>query len=571
MPKPAWQLLGVGLAMLTAILLPLNLLANQRFHHDEALYASWALQIASGENLWLAQTPIDKPPLFLYTTAASMRFLGTTETAARLPSLLATVFIVALTFRLGQKVFSDAVGLLAAWLVALSPFIVMFAPTALTDPMLVALILAACLAAAGGRPILAGVWLGLAAATKQQAIFFIPLTMMFLSLSPNFGLAKGRREQRTTFGTNTVQIPPSDPPQEEEKNGFWEPLNGYILAQGLLLLTAGLAFLPALIWDGMRGQTPGFWRLSLTNYGGLAAATVSWTERWWEFFELLQYGTASFILNLIFGLGLPLLLIWDAGEILKVRAGGTLSQCSPHLMSGADTPDALGVQNAFWTPKALDRLSWSAAQMALVDGGLALFCAIFLLGHVLLSFQVWDRYLLGLIPILALLLARILWLPWFVFRQYWFDQPSPVWSIARLMWTFLIIWLLAAILPQPIQDAVNARYPLGSNSAGLSGLKHITAYLQGQAGANHTLYHRWLGTHWKFYLWDYPYDLQYWESPQALANRAEAGHLIAFPSWRSETEARIALAEAGLRLIELSQAYGPAGNRSITLYRVEER
>jgi len=61
-----WLPLAVSLALLSAVVLPLNLLTIQRFHHDEALYATWALEIASGENPWLAEIPIDKPPLFLY-------------------------------------------------------------------------------------------------------------------------------------------------------------------------------------------------------------------------------------------------------------------------------------------------------------------------------------------------------------------------------------------------------------------------------------------------------------------------------------------------------------------------
>ncbi len=67
-----WLSLGVGLAMLVAVLLPLNLLVTQRFHHDEALYATWALDIASGKNPTLYQIPIDKPPLFMYTAAGSL-------------------------------------------------------------------------------------------------------------------------------------------------------------------------------------------------------------------------------------------------------------------------------------------------------------------------------------------------------------------------------------------------------------------------------------------------------------------------------------------------------------------
>ena len=99
----------------------------------------------------------------------------------------------------------------------------------------------------------------------------------------------------------------------------------------------------------------------------------------------------------------------------------------------------------------------------------------------------------------------------------------------------------------------------------------MAAYLRGHIGADSTLYHQWLGTHWRFYLWDYPYDLQYWAEPAELVAKAEAGHLIAYPAWQSETEIRLALHQAGLSLRQLTRAYGPDGAPSIILYRIEAR
>jgi 4-amino-4-deoxy-L-arabinose transferase-like glycosyltransferase len=177
-----WRVAAVSLAVMSAILLPANLLVMQRFHHDEALYATWALQITSGADPWLAQTPIDKPPLFLYLIAGVMSLLGTSEAAARIPSLLASALTVGLTFWLGRKLYGNSAGVIAAWLVALSPFTLLFAPTAFTDPTLTTLVLAACLAAAHGRAGWAGIALGLALATKQQGVLFIPLVMGLLMI-----------------------------------------------------------------------------------------------------------------------------------------------------------------------------------------------------------------------------------------------------------------------------------------------------------------------------------------------------------------------------------------------------
>jgi 4-amino-4-deoxy-L-arabinose transferase-like glycosyltransferase len=478
----------LALAIAAAMLLPLNLLTLQPFHHDEALYATWSLRIASGQDPWLTDTPIDKPPLYLYLLAGTMHLLGPTETAARLPSLAAAGLTVLLTFLLGRRLYGPATGLLAAWLLALSPFALMFAPTAFTDPLLVALVLGGGVAAAYGRAGWAGLLAGLALATKQQGLFFVPLIAALLLIPPD--PARPYRSLAARFGL------------------------------GLLA-----AFLPALLWDMARSQPSGFLTRSLTNYGGLRLDPAGFAERAAGFIDLLTYGTASPLLNLIFAAGLPLLLLFDARRV------------------AADKTPPLG------------------------DGLLALFIAAFLLLHSLVSFQVWDRYLLGLLPLLALLLARILLLPGVIVTHFWprlGELPG-----LRLAFGMGLAVLLAASLGGPVQDAVNGRYPLGSNSAALRGIGQIVGYLQGQVGADTTLHHHWLGAHWRFYLWGYPYDLRYWDTPADLAAHAAPGHLLAFPASRSRTEAEIALKRAGLRLREIARAYAPDGAPTIILYRLE--
>lgn len=538
------------LALLAAILLPLNLLAGQPLHHDEALYATWALQVVSGRDPWLAQTPVDKPPLFLYVLAGFMKLLGVSPTITRLPSLLVTVLGVGLTFLVGRRLYGAGTGLLAAWLTALSPFTILFAPTAFTDPLLAALVLAGCLAVVYGRAGWAGACLGLAIATKQQGLFFVPLVLLMINghrpsirsqpvLAPSrhFDRTDGRVSPqpdglRVTVGqAGAGRTPGLD---------FFSPRRASFQPVVYFFLALGLTLLPVLIWDLSRSQANEFLKQSLANYGGLSGDIASFGRRWWGFIDLLQYGTASPGLNLVFLAGLPLLLLYD---LWRPHDGGKSSV-------------------AFW-PARLPTFHVP------VDWIFALFILLFVLGHALLSFQVWDRYLLGLIPFLALLLARILLLPWRAAQDLWLKRQPERLRPAGLGMGLALVVVLMLVMAGPVQDAVNGRYPLGSHSQALQGIEQVVAYLQGQAGANHTLYHRWLGTHWRFYLWGYPYDLQYWGSPEELAAKAQPGHLIAFPAWRSDTEARLALAAAGLTLQELSRAYHPAGYPSIILYRIE--
>ncbi|HSJ54842.1 MAG TPA: glycosyltransferase family 39 protein, partial [Anaerolineae bacterium] len=162
----------LGAILLLGLALRLAPWGQNRFLEDEALYAAWGLQIATGADPMLDGEPVDKPPFHPYVLAASLWLSGSTEggraaeTAARLPSLLASVASIALVYALARALYpaqqSEGGPLLAALLLALSPFDVLFASTAFTDPLLVALGLGALLAAARGKAGTAGLLAGLA-------------------------------------------------------------------------------------------------------------------------------------------------------------------------------------------------------------------------------------------------------------------------------------------------------------------------------------------------------------------------------------------------------------------------
>ena len=156
MSRRSRSLVLVAAVLLVSMGLRLAPWGQNRFLEDEALYAAWGLQIATGADPMLDGEPVDKPPLYPYVLAASFRLTGSTqggraaETAARLPSLLASVASVALVYALARALYpgqqDDGLPALAALLLALSPFDVLFASTAFTDPLLVALGLGALLA-----------------------------------------------------------------------------------------------------------------------------------------------------------------------------------------------------------------------------------------------------------------------------------------------------------------------------------------------------------------------------------------------------------------------------------------
>lgn len=172
---PFFILFLTGLAF--ALRLP-GLFANT-FTTDEALFSSWGRLIGGGDPL-LASQLVDKPPFLFYCQALFYAVLGSPAGwVARLPNVVASILLVPLVGRLSYQLYGDemaAVG--GVILVALSPFAIQFSASAFTDPLMVALGVASLVAMLARRPVPAGLLFGLALATKYQAAFFLPLSLL---------------------------------------------------------------------------------------------------------------------------------------------------------------------------------------------------------------------------------------------------------------------------------------------------------------------------------------------------------------------------------------------------------
>jgi len=252
-----WQLIVLIAILLLGLLLRLAPWGQNRFLEDEALYAYWGLRIASGDDPMLDEEPVDKPPLHPYTLALSFLLSepfesGGRESAARLPSLLASMASIVLVYALGRQISTSAhTGLIAALLLALSPFDILFASTAFTDSLMVALILGALTAAASNSYGMAGLLAGLGAATKQQGLLFLPLVIAVALLSSPSHHAVTERPTVGVLPTNRL------PACLRFALGFGLVLGG------------------TLWWDLARVQRPGFLEQGLISYGGLAPAQAA--------------------------------------------------------------------------------------------------------------------------------------------------------------------------------------------------------------------------------------------------------------------------------------------------------
>lgn len=217
------------------------LVQSGRFQADEALFSTFA-RAAALNGQWLFPGPLDKPPLALYVSALSMARLVDSEKpvglpdlsprmgefAARLPGTLAGIALIPLAYAQARALYPArrGVALLAAALVAFSPFAVAFAATAFTDALMLPLLALALAAVARLRWATAGIALGLAFLAKQQALLMLPL-------AAGIGWALETRR-------------------------LWPRLLR-------LLAPVAMAVLLLFAWDGARGQSPGVWALAAAN------------------------------------------------------------------------------------------------------------------------------------------------------------------------------------------------------------------------------------------------------------------------------------------------------------------
>jgi len=133
----------------------------------------------SANHIW-----VHKPPLALWLMAASMKLIGKSEIAVRLPSILFSTTAVAFTYIIGRYFFNTEVALIAAWLHAINGILTTLAagrfPTDHVDAIFVVLVeagmLVSILQAKSPKVywvFLLGIVTGLAVLTKYLTGLFI--------------------------------------------------------------------------------------------------------------------------------------------------------------------------------------------------------------------------------------------------------------------------------------------------------------------------------------------------------------------------------------------------------------
>lgn len=461
----------IAATCLIAFALRLGPLFDNRFHPDEALYSTWALKIARGENALLIGVPVDKPSLLIYLSALSFFVFGQSELAGRVPNLLASVISVAVLYQVGrfgrrQLAASDN---LPPLLLALSPIAILFAPTAFLDPTMIMFGLVALAAATRGRPAWAGVWLGLSLATKLQGVFFAPLVIVF---------ARHRSRQE-----------------------FLRMLAG-----------AALIGLAVLAWDRARGGVP-FWQQQAINYGEVHISAAD-----------------------------------EAG----LRLAGWLAFLPYFLGPIAGAASVLGIA-AFIVAYGRSGFRDSSARVDLALLGWLLGGFAF---HWLIDFPIWDRYMLPLVPIAALLAGRGLAL-----------LITPVRRLGAVCW----LLVATSVLPFSLA-AAQSQYPIGGDHGANDGIDLVAAYLKTLPSGTVVYEH---GQAWAlgFYLGEGFAYLSYFDTPAVLIDELRVfggeGRYIILSADESLDRVVDAVGDVGYTLAPAFVTYNRFGRVSFTVFKIQ--
>ena len=421
-----------------------QLARDLRLLPDEAFFMTFARGAAVNGD-WLLPGPLDKPPLSIYLSALSMVAVGVTadeggvlhldsrlgEFAGKLPNALMSIILTALMMRLAWRLYRGRwAAILAGLLTASSPYLLTYGASAFSDMSLLICSVAALYFALTGRWMLAGLGLGLAFWSKQQAALFIPLIILIM-------LAR--------------QVNPRD--------GF------------RLSLTLGVVCAALLIWDGARPEASIFFQAAVNNApeAWLAEPTL-WAGR----------------LGAWIGRGLWLL--------------------GPPLVTGVLLLDAALVRLRQM------RVGSVGGRLLSVERAMLVFIVAFFSLHVVLPFNLYERYLLLVMPPLCLLVAgQLAWRP----KAAWFDKAIRV-AIA------------AALIASGLRS-LSAGPMIGGDRSEQTGIDTLAAHLHAKPVAT-VVYDPWLG-------WELGYYLGQWHDKRR----------VHYPTAESLAAGALALDEIGDR------------------------
>jgi hypothetical protein len=211
---------------------------------------------------------------------------------------------------------------------------------------------------------------------------------------------------------------------------------------------------------------------------------------------------------------------------------------------------------------------------------LVTFVVSYALFHWLLAFPVWDRYLLPLVPILAVLAARLAWLVCSLVgcRKERTTKGQPqrarllVYALARRRTSLVTGALVVVLLAGPVARTVRNGLEDGADGLCRDPMDAAIGFLSAVPEGS-VVYHHWLGWHYSYRLFDVPVYLAYWPHPAWLARDVQAfgsgePRFIAFPTGQSSARVGQALRAVGHGLSDVLAACQGAEAPALSLYQI---
>ncbi len=475
------QYFGIVALLLLAAVLRFHALGQDvRFHPDEALFVSFARQ-AAVQGDWLLHGSLDKPPLTIYVNALALTAFGIQS----LPN-----GVLNLDNRIGE--FAARIPGMFASVLLITVVVALAKQLYRGDKKL-------------GRPTLYITCLLMALSPLAIAFSVTAFTDGLMLLCVTFALWMASRRSWLWAGIGLAL-------------GFWckqQALLYLPLVIGIgwlcehrigrrLSPTKALRFiLPILggitllfIWDGARGQETSLWMLATVNNDpGRLARLDELLPRlagWWQYGQyLLGAGVVTAGLGIIAVIGL------------------------------------------------VERWRDSVSGDTRIDAALAAYVVIYMLVHWLVAINIYDRYLLLILPPVVLLIARG------ISTLYWWFKGVQGFIIALL----LIICLPTAWI------ASENKLPIGGDGGRHNGIEQVADYLNSQRlGA--IVYDHWLGWELGYYMGTWSDKRRvYYPTPQALALDAlrqadVAPRYFVVPDWVDAREWLNALRESNFKVAE---------------------
>lgn len=265
-----------------------------------------------------------------------------------------------------------------------------------------------------------------------------------------------------------------------------------------------------------------------------------------------------------------------------IRSGEVLprAQAWAELLSyGTGAPAVNGLLVAGW-PVLLGLSFRRRSRAALADWLITGYVTGYLAVYWLSAINVWDRYLVPIIPLILLIAARVIGGLadgiWYVGTHWPRPRPPAIShqpfanppSVIRQLLPALTCLLL---LP-PALTAARSGYPIGGDHGAYLGIDETARYIQ-TLPAGTVLYDFWLTWEWNFYLFDSPAYVAWMPSPADLTRDLQSfgrksPRYLTVPSWESGAEAEAAVRAAGFHWETAFTARRPDGSAAFVVYHL---